>query len=133
MRFQSFLQEDNNDKLARWGDTFGEKHGIMPDGKGFHTLCVEHMTGNIDDPAAYCARVKDAYMGSTYWRGKDKSKKEVKADVKKHPNYPKSDRDKVEEGLRIVYDCRGCKDRKCTKRQKDGRPNDCPLKGNKNG
>jgi hypothetical protein len=90
------LNEGNQDKLARWGQSFGKKHGIMPDEKGFHELCVEHMTGNIDDPAAYCARVKDVFSGSTYWRGKDKSKKEVKADVKKHQNYPKGKREPQE-------------------------------------
>ena len=94
MRLLTYMTEDPSDKLARWGDTFGKKHGTMPNEKGFHELCVEHMTGKIDDPAAYCARVKDASSGSTYWRGKGKTKKEVKSDVKKNQNFPKGEKDK---------------------------------------
>jgi len=86
------LDEEENDKLARWGNTFGKNHGKYPDEKGFHSLCVEHMTDNIDDPAAYCARVKDAWYGSTFWRGKEKSDKQVKSDVKNNTNYPKGKR-----------------------------------------
>jgi hypothetical protein len=85
MRLYKFMNEDDNDKLARWGNTFGENHGILPDEKGFHEACVTHMEGNIDDPEAYCARVKDSFMQSTYWRNK-KSDKEVKAAVKAHQN-----------------------------------------------
>jgi len=39
---------------------------------------------------AYCARAKDTWKKSTFWRGKDKSEKEVVADVEANPNYPKS-------------------------------------------
>lgn len=91
-------EDADADKLARWGESFGKNHGKYPGDKGFHELCVEHMTGNIDDPAAYCARIKDAAAGSTYWRGKSKSKKEVKADVKKHQNYPKGEKMPTKEG-----------------------------------
>ncbi len=83
------LEDDESNKLARWGFTFGENHGKLPDEKGFFDLCKEHMAGNIDDPDAYCARVKDAYIGSTYWRGKGKTEKEMKSDTKKHQNYNK--------------------------------------------
>lgn len=85
-KIDEYLFEDEDEKIAKWGETFGKNHGIYPDEKGFHAVCVEHMEGNIDDPDAYCARVKDVYIGSTYWRGKDKSEKEVKADIKKHKN-----------------------------------------------
>jgi len=30
--------------------------------------------------------MKDTGTGSTYWRGKDKTKKQAKADIKKHQN-----------------------------------------------
>lgn len=80
------------DKLARWANTFAKNHGgKTPDDKGWFDLCVEHMEGNVDDAPAYCARVRDAWKGSTYWRGKGKSEKEVKADVKKHQNVPKGE------------------------------------------
>jgi len=95
MRLLEFLTESDFDKLARWGHTFGKNHGIMPDEKGFHSLCVEHMEGKIDDAPAYCARVKDAYFGSQHWRGKGKSEKQVKADVKANPDYPKGKREPI--------------------------------------
>ena len=97
MRFQSFINESNEDKLARWANTFAKNHdGMTPDDKGWHKLCVEHMTGNIDDPAAYCAAVRDNWKGSTMWRGKGKSEKEVDVDVKKHQNRPKGKREPAE-------------------------------------
>lgn len=76
----------DEDKLARWAHTFAKNHGgITPDDKGWHKECVLHMEGNIDDPDAYCARVRDIWKQSTYWRNK-KSEKEVKAAVKAHQN-----------------------------------------------
>lgn len=45
---------------------------------GFFDACVEKMKGNIDDPEAFCATVKDTVWGTTYWRGKDKSKADIK-------------------------------------------------------
>jgi len=87
-------EEYDADKLARWANTFAKNHdGKTPDDKGWHALCVEHMEENVDDPAAYCARVRDAWKGSTYWRGKGKSEKEAKADVKKHQNIQKGERE----------------------------------------
>jgi hypothetical protein len=85
-------EDEAADKLARWANTFAKNHGgKTPDDKGWFDLCVEHMEGKIDDAPAYCARVRDAVKGSTYWRGKGKSEKEAKADVKKHQNYPKGE------------------------------------------
>jgi len=90
-RFEKYINEEEAEQLRKWGKTFGKNHGIMPGEKGFFDLCVKHMKDNIDDPESYCARVLDAYYGSTYWRGKNKTKKEIKKDVKKHKNYPKEE------------------------------------------
>ena len=90
---EMLVEDDAENRLARWGKTFGKNHGKYPDEKGFHELCVTHMEGNIDDAPAYCARVKDNYMGSSYWRGKGKTKKEVDTAVKEHPNVKKGKRE----------------------------------------
>lgn len=50
--------------------------------KGFFDACVEKMTGNIDEPEAFCASVKDSVWNTTYWRGKDKTKKEIEKQKK---------------------------------------------------
>lgn len=85
------------DKLTRWANTFAKNHdGKTPDDKGWHDLCVLHMKDNVDDPDAYCARVRDHWKGSTFWRGKGKSEKDAKADVKKHQNIAKGDREPKE-------------------------------------
>jgi hypothetical protein len=89
MNLQEYINEEHD--LAKWGETFGKNHGKMPDEAGFHKLCVAHMKGNIDDPEGYCARVKDAFTGSTYWRGKDKTTKQAKKDIKKHQNVGKEE------------------------------------------
>ena len=86
MRLEQYIKEaEGKEELKKWGQTFGKHHGVMPDEHGFFDMCVKHMKDKIDDAEAYCARVKDAYNNSTYWRGKDKPKDEVEADVKKHP------------------------------------------------
>jgi hypothetical protein len=85
---QYLMQEEYDaDKLARWANTFAKNHGGMtPDDKGWHEVCVDHMEGNVDDAPAYCARVRDVWKQSTYWRGKNKSEKEVESDVKANKN-----------------------------------------------
>ena len=45
---------------------------------GFFDKCVTKMKGNIDDPEAFCATVKDTVWGTTYWRGKGKTKAEIR-------------------------------------------------------
>ncbi len=87
-RLLKYITEEEAEQLRKWGETFGKNHGKGPKDHGFFDLCVEHMKGKIDDPEAYCARVKDAAYGSTMWRGKDKSKKEIKKDTKSNQNYP---------------------------------------------
>ena len=93
-RLIQYINEEDADQLRKWGESFGKNHGKMPDEKGFFALCVEHMGKHMDDPEGYCARVKDAYAGSTHWRGKGKSDKEVKKDVKDNQNYPDKGKEK---------------------------------------
>lgn len=57
-----------------------------PAGKGFFDKCVKKMKKHMDNPEGYCASLKDTETGSTYWRGKDKSKKEAKKDIAQHKN-----------------------------------------------
>jgi len=86
MRLEQYIKEaEGKEELKKWGQTFGKHHGVGPTEHGFFDICVEHMKGKIDNPEAFCARVKDSAYGSTMWRGKDKSKKEIEKDVKEHP------------------------------------------------
>ena len=82
MRLEQYIKEaEGKEELKKWGQTFGKHHGVGPTEHGFFDICVKHMKDKIDDAEAYCARVKDAYNNSTYWRGKDKPKDEVEAEV----------------------------------------------------
>lgn len=90
-RLLQYITEDEATQLVAWGRTFGKNHGIMPDEKGFFEMCVKHMNPKMGDADAYCARVKDAYHGSTMWRsgsGTPKTKAQVEKDVKANQNYP---------------------------------------------
>ncbi|HRR48593.1 MAG TPA: hypothetical protein P5293_01245 [Bacteroidales bacterium] len=40
------------------------------------------MAGKVDDPEAYCASIKDRAWGSTLWRGKGKTRKEIEKQIK---------------------------------------------------
>ncbi|MFW6129964.1 MAG: hypothetical protein ACOC56_02195 [Atribacterota bacterium] len=51
--------------------------------KGFFDACVAKIEGHLDNPEAFCASIKDEYFGSTMWRGKGKTEKEVRRDVAK--------------------------------------------------
>ena len=48
---------------------FGKSIGKSPDEKGFFDACVKKMTGEVDDPQAFCANLLDTYKGTTKWRG----------------------------------------------------------------
>ena len=87
------------------------------------------MKGKIDNPEAFCARVKDSAYGSTMWRGKDKSKKDIKADVKKHPLHD-SKKDVDEMVKKYIFSCKACEYvKKCKfKVMTDTIPEDCPMK-----
>ena len=71
---------------------FGKTIGKDPKEHGFFDACVSRMQGKkgFDEQKAkgFCASLKDASYGSSMWRGKDKPKKDIKADVKKK-KFPK--------------------------------------------
>jgi len=66
---------------------FGKTVGKGPKEKGFFDACVARMEGkegfDKEKASGFCASIKDAAHGSPMWRGKGKTKKEVKTDVKK--------------------------------------------------
>ena len=37
--------------------------------EGFFTACMDKMEDELDDPEAFCASLKDEYLGTTDWRG----------------------------------------------------------------
>ena len=65
-------------------EKFGKTIGKSPTEKGFFDKCVSRMESKMGDQAkGFCASIKDAAYGSPNWRGKGKTKKQVKSDVKK--------------------------------------------------
>ncbi len=67
-------------------EKFGKTIGKDPEGHGFFDACVKRMEVkegfNKEKAQGFCASVKDASYGSPMWRGKDKSKKDIKKDTK---------------------------------------------------
>lgn len=61
----------------------GEK---SPKEKGFFEKCVKRMKKHMANPEGYCASLKDEAYGSTYWRGKKKTKKQAAKDTAAHKN-----------------------------------------------
>lgn len=57
-----------------------------PSDKGFFDKCVAKIGNKMKNPEGYCASLKDEASGSTFWRGKDKGKKEAKKDIARHQN-----------------------------------------------
>jgi hypothetical protein len=91
-------------------EKFGKTIGKSPKEHGFFDACVSRMSGKEDfdgDKAKrFCASVKDASYGSAYWRGKDKSKKEIAKDVKAKP-FKKQMKESINEAMKIK--CSRCK------------------------
>jgi len=54
--------------------------------KGFFDKCVEKMKKHMGNPEGYCASLKDEAYDSTYWRGKDKTKKQTIKMTRMHKN-----------------------------------------------
>jgi len=54
--------------------------------KGFFEKCVAKMRKHMANPEGYCASLKDEAYDSTYWRGKDKTKKQAVKMTRMHKN-----------------------------------------------
>ncbi len=73
--------------IKKAGKTIAKNVGEKsPKEVGFFDKCVKKMSGKIDNPEGYCASLKDETYGSTYWRGKGKSKKKAVAMSRKYRN-----------------------------------------------
>jgi mannose-6-phosphate isomerase-like protein (cupin superfamily) len=73
----------DQNSIQKYTKTFTKKMKGGAKAEGFFSKCVEKMKDKMDNPEGFCASLKDEAYGSTGWRGKDKSKKEVSQDVKK--------------------------------------------------
>jgi len=75
-------------------DKFGKTIGKAPDEKGFFDACVSRMSGkegfDAEKAKGFCASIKDKKYGSTFWRGRGKSEKEIKTATKERPYKEKS-------------------------------------------
>ena len=70
----------SEDSLKKFGKTIG----VDPKDEGFFDACVKRMEGKVGNAKGFCASIKDKAYGSPNWRGKGKSKSQVKKDVKKN-------------------------------------------------
>lgn len=86
MKFRDYLKEApiatkgwTKESVKKFGNTIGKS----PDEHGFFDACVNRMRDEMGEKAeGFCAAVKDAHYGGSGWRGKGKSKKDIKKDVK---------------------------------------------------
>ena len=91
---KSIMEAGFTDKPKGWTDqsvkkyekTFTSKMKGDVKSKGFFDKCVEKMKGKVDNPEGFCAALKDEAYGSTFWRGKGKTKKQATKDVRAHKN-----------------------------------------------
>jgi len=72
-----------DDSIKKFSKTFTKNMKGNVKSTGFFDKCVKKMQGKIDNPEGFCASLKDEKYKSTAWRGKGKSPKDVKRDVKK--------------------------------------------------
>lgn len=96
MKFKNFLKKIYINNLQEsfddWDDEsmkkFAKTVGKDPKDEGFFEACVLKMSKHMTDEQArgFCAKVKDKAYGSSYWRGKDKSKADVNKETKANQN-----------------------------------------------
>lgn len=55
-------------------DSFAQNLTGQEGEEGFFSACMDKVEDKFDDPEAFCASLKDEYLGTTDWRGKDESK-----------------------------------------------------------
>lgn len=87
MRFKKYINEVgfdkypegwNRDSVIKFAKTLTKETGKGPTEHGFFDACVLKMEKHFGEGAkGFCASVKDEAYGHTYWRGKDKPKKEI--------------------------------------------------------
>jgi desulfoferrodoxin-like iron-binding protein len=81
--FTSYPKGWDRVSVQKFAKTLSKKMKGGPKSKGFFDKCVNKMKDKMKDPEGFCASIKDEVYASTGWRGKDKSAKEVRKDVKK--------------------------------------------------
>jgi len=86
--FKKYPKGWNKKSVKKWANTFAQNEAVRNAATkpGFFDKCVKRMKKHMKDPEGYCASIKDVAHGSTYWRGADKTPKEVKKDVAAHKN-----------------------------------------------
>lgn len=88
MRLSKYLSEEpisskgwTKESIKKFGKTIGKD----PGDHGFFDTCVKRMEPKMGEQAkGFCASIKDAWYNSSMWRGKDKSKKDIKKDTKEN-------------------------------------------------
>lgn len=84
--FKKYPEGWSKKSVKKFANTLTKEEVNAATRPGFFDKCVKKMKNKMKNPEGFCASIKDVAHGSTYWRGKDKSPKEVKKDTKTHKN-----------------------------------------------
>ena len=84
--FEDMPRGWNKRSVKKWANTLAKEQVNAAKKKGFFDRCVKKVQGKVANPEGLCAAAKDEVYGSTYWRGKGKSSKEVNKDTASHRN-----------------------------------------------
>jgi mannose-6-phosphate isomerase-like protein (cupin superfamily) len=113
--FEKIPKGWDKNSLHKYMSTFTKRMKGGAKATGFFDKCVEKVRDKMDNPEGFCASLKDEAYGSTGWRGKDKSPKEISKDIKK-PKFKVEADEAINDYLSFIceYDGGGVK--------KDGAP-----------
>ena len=70
--FEKYPRGWNRKSVIKFANTLTRETKKAPKDKGWFDACVDKMSGEMDDPRAFCAAVRDEALGTTKWRGKKK-------------------------------------------------------------
>lgn len=73
--FKKYPKGWDESSVKKFAETLSNSIGKNPNEKGWFDACTLKMRKEMGDGAAgFCAACKDTYMGTTFWRGKNKEK-----------------------------------------------------------
>lgn len=74
--WENFPKGWTKNSVKKFANSLTKESGLKPDDEGWFDACVNKIKGELDDPEAFCASLRDEIKGHTYWRGKSDKKGE---------------------------------------------------------
>lgn len=59
----------DRDSVEKFANSIVDEEGLEAEDEGWFDACVNKIEGNVENPQAFCAALRDELLGRTDWRG----------------------------------------------------------------